>query len=696
MKGQLRTVRPDGFVRVAVAVPRVKVADPDFNLARTIELTEQAAEAGVSVLAFPEFGLSGYSNDDLFHQTVLVDQAREALEQLVRRTASTDPLIIVGLPLLTEGRLFNCAAMLHRGRVIGVVPKSYLPNYREFYEKRQFAAARDALRPSIHLFGQDVPFGADLLVEFGDVPGLCVHVEICEDVWVPLPPSTFAAMAGATVLVNLSASNITIGKDAYRRQLCESQSSKLLAAYMYTSAGHGESTTDLAWDGHALVYEKGELLAETRRFAGEEQLAIADIDIESLVHERLQMTSFTDCATDHHDTLRKFRTVRIDAGNTTTAHLLRRHISRFPFVPSESAALNERCEEAFRIQVEGLTTRLEATGLDRVVIGVSGGLDSTHALLVACRAMDRLQLPRKNILGYSMPGFATSRTTRSNALQLMDTLGVTANEIDIRPSAQQMLSDLQHPAATGADLYDITFENVQAGERTSHLFRLANMHQALVLGTGDLSELALGWCTFGVGDHMSHYNVNASVPKTLIAYLVRWVAAHEELGEAASHTLTAIADTTISPELVPGETADGEPTQSTEDIIGPYELHDFFLYRLLRYGERPSRILTLAHHSWSDPSTGTWPDLLPQSRRHSYDLTELAHWLRVFLQRFFANQFKRSTLPNGPKIGSGGSLSPRGDWRAPSDASARIWLAELDAYVAAMTETDGSGGADAL
>jgi NAD+ synthase (glutamine-hydrolysing) len=676
----------NGFARVAVAVPRMRVGEPVFNADKTVALAHQAADDGAVLVAFPELGLSGYSNEDLFGQSALLDASLTALGTVAAGTSDLACALVVGVPLVAEGRLFNCAAVVEGGRVLGVAPKSYLPNYREFYEPRQFAAARAALHPTLPLFGEEVPFGADLLFRFPHVPGLTVHVEICEDVWVPLPPSTFAAMAGATVLVNLSASNITIGKDAYREELCRSQSARLMASYLYTSAGYGESTTDLAWDGHALIYEHGDKLAETHRFANADDIAVADVDLELLAQERMRMGSYTDCATDHRDALRRFRAIEVGSEPPRRTGRLRRRIERFPFVPADSHELDDRCAEAFRIQVQGLAMRMESTGIENLVIGVSGGLDSTHALLVAVRAMDLLGLPRTNVFGYSLPGFATSRSTRANALALMDALGITAGEIDIRPSSQQMLADLGHPAATGEPVYDVTYENVQAGERTSHLFRLANHHRALVVGTGDLSELALGWATFGVGDHMSHYNVNASVPKTLIAFLIRWVAANEDLAPGASDTLLAIAETKISPELVPGEEGADEPSQSTEDTIGPYELHDFFLYHLTRFGFRPSKILALADEAWSDPAVGRWPSLIPEDRRNGYDLATIAGWLRVFLERFFANQFKRSTLPNGPKIGSGGSLSPRGDWRAPSDVSAAVWLAELDACLAELRD----------
>ncbi|MFV9506665.1 MAG: NAD(+) synthase [Oscillochloridaceae bacterium umkhey_bin13] len=672
-----------GFVRVAVAVPAVRVANPPFNLERTLALARQADQAGAALVLFPELGLSAYSNDDLFHQDALLEATLQALEQLVAHSASLRPLLLVGAPLRHEGRLFNCAVAICGGQILGVVPKSYLPNYREFYEKRQFAAAREALHDQITLFGAQVPFGPDLLFTADDLPELVVHAEICEDVWTPLPPSTMAALAGATVLCNLSASNITIGKADYRHALCAGQSGKTVAAYLYSAAGPGESTTDLAWDGHALIYENGELLAESERFADHEQLILADVDLERLLQDRMRLTSFSDTVADYRATLRQMRRVTFPFRPPSEPVPLQRPVARFPYVPDDPATRDTRCYEAYNIQVHGLIKRLAASGIKKIVIGVSGGLDSTQALIVAARAMDRLGLPRSNILAYTMPGFATSERTRTNAHALMETLGVTASELDIRPSARQMLSDIGHPFAQGQPVYDVTFENVQAGERTSHLFRLANFHDGLVLGTGDLSELALGWATYGVGDHMSHYNVNASVPKTLIQHLIRWVIRTEPLGPAVGPTLQSILDTAISPELVPAtDGADDEPAQSSEATIGPYPLQDFNLYYLTRYGFRPSKVAFLSYHAWADLHRGRWPEGLPADQRVAYDLATIKRWLAVFVWRFFqTSQFKRSAMPNGPKVGSGGSLSPRGDWRAPSDAEARIWLEELQANV---------------
>lgn len=671
-----------GLVRVAAAVPRVRVAEPHFNLERTLHLARRAEAAGAAVAVFPELGLSAYSAEDLFHQEALCAAVEEALATLLAESAALAPVLLVGAPLFAWNRLWNAAVAVHRGRVLGVVPKSYLPNYREFYEKRHFGAAREAGGDQIRVGGQDAPFGADLVFPCRDVPRLALHVEICEDLWVPVPPSTYGAMAGATVLCNLSASDPTIGKADYRRLLCAAHSARTVAGYIFAGAGSGESTTDVAWDGDALIYENGELLAAAARFRDDDQLVTADLDLDRLALDRAQMTSYGDCAADHRERVRAVRHVPFDLGVPRVAIALQRSIERFPYVPADPRTRAERCAEVYHIQVAGLRTRLRATGIDRLVLGISGGLDSAHALIVAARTMDALGLPRSRVLAYTMPGFATSAATLGTARRLMAALGVTANEIDIRPSAQQMLRDIGHPAASGEALYDTTYENVQAGERTSHLFRLANRHGALVLGTGDLSELALGWCTYGVGDHMSHYNVNGSVPKTLVQHLIRFVADTGELGPEAGEALRAVLGTVISPELVP--VAEGEPPQSSEAAIGPYELHDFFLYYTLRFGYRPSKIAYLARHAWGDADRGAWSDLLPPEARHAYTLGEIRHWLEVFLRRFFqTSQYKRSAVPNGPKVGSGGSLSPRGDWRAPSDASAAVWLAELEREVPA-------------
>jgi NAD+ synthase (glutamine-hydrolysing) len=671
------------FVRVAAAVPHVKVAEPGFNAERTIALAGRASESGAALVIFPELGLSAYAIDDLLHQHALLDAVSTQIAQIAASSTELQPLIVVGAPLRAEGGLFNTAVVIHRGHVLGVVPKSYLPEYREYYEKRQFRAARDVAGDHLELLGRRVPFGANLLFTCRDLQEFIVHVEICEDLWAPIPPSSYGALAGATVLANLSASNITVGKSEYRHDLCGSQSARMIAGYMYTAAGLGESTTDLAWDGQAMIYENGDLVAEADRFSDREALIFADIDLDRIVSDRASTSSFSDGIHDHLDGVRAMRQIEFELGPPTDTVPLRRAVARFPFVPTDPVSRNERCEEVYNIQVRGLQTRLLATGIERVVIGVSGGLDSTHALIVAARALDRLGLPRENVLGYTMPGFATSRVTLNNARALMEALGISAGEMDIRPSATQMLRDLGHPAAEGEREYDVTYENVQAGERTSHLFRLANYHRALVLGTGDLSELALGWSTYGVGDQMSHYNVNASVPKTLIRFLIRWAIETRQFSDEASEVLRSVLNTVISPELVPHDEPDSDkPGQDSESVVGPFELQDFFLYYILRFGYRPSKVAFLAHHAWHDRTLGSWPDLIPEERRHDYSLAEIKHWLGVFLERFFhTSQFKRSAIPNAPKVGSGGSLSPRGDWRAPSDSSAEVWLAELREHV---------------
>ncbi len=651
-----------GFARVAVATPALRVADPQFNLRGTLTLARAAAREKAILVVFPELGLSGYSCDDLFHQSALIGGTEQALRQLLAQTRALPLVLVVGLAVQVAGPLYNCAAVLCRGRLLGVVPKSYLPNYREFYEGRQFSAADSCPQTEVSLAGQRAPFGTDLLFRLRELPAFTLFGEICEDLWVPAPPSSFAALAGATVVANLSASNITIGKAQYRTQLAESQSARCLAAYLYSASGRGESTTDLAWDGHGLICENGALLAQSERFADSPRLTFADIDLDRLLADRMRQNTFAANARRHAAEVARFRgiefSLRVPAGRVP----LKRAIERFPYVPRDTETRGARCEEVYRIQVQGLAARMRASGTQRLVIGVSGGLDSTQALLVCARVMDHLGLPRKNILAYTMPGFATSARTRIQARSLMAALGVTGQEIDIRPSCMQMLKDIGHPFAQGRSLYDIAFENVQAGERTSHLFRLANRHGAMVVGTGDLSELALGWCTYGVGDHMSHYNVNSSVPKTLIKDLIGWVAAAGNFGKGASATLHRILATGISPELIP---ADGRSNaeQLSEATVGPYELQDFNLYYTLRFGYAPAKVAFLAWHAWHD----------------KYTLAQIKKWLGVFLLRFIQlSQYKRSALPNGPKVGSGGSLSPRGDWRAPSDARAAAWLADLE------------------
>jgi NAD+ synthase (glutamine-hydrolysing) len=644
-----------GFVRLAVATPLVRVGDPQYNVDSTFELMREAAREKALLAVFPELGLSAYSCEDLHHQQALIDGAEEALATVIARTRNLPIAALVGLPVAVDGLLYNCAALIARGRLVGVVPKTYLPNYREFYELRQFTPGDTAQRTEIELAGERAPFGSALLFRLAELPDFVLHVEICEDLWVPAPPSSFAALAGATVIANLSASNVVIGKEGYRRQLAGNQSARCLAAYLYSAAGLGESTTDLAWDGHAMIFENGTLVAESRRFADVAQLATADVDLDRLLADRMRQNTFGQSALRYATEVRRFRTIEFSLPIPGGRLPLERKIERFPYAPSDPTTRDARCEEVYRIQVQGLVTRMRATDTKKLVIGVSGGLDSTQALIVCARAMDELKLPRRNILAYTLPGFATTSRTRNQAWQLMRAIGATAEEIDIRPSCMQMLKDIGHSFAKGRKLYDITFENVQAGERTSHLFRLANKNEAMVVGTGDLSELALGWSTYGVGDQMSHYNVNASVPKTLIQYVIAWVAESKEFSADVQRALRRVLETDISPELIPGK-------QRTEDIIGPYELQDFNLYYTLRFGYSPAKVAFLAWSAWNE----------------KYRLPEIRKWLGVFLKRFFqTSQFKRSALPNAPKVGSGGSLSPRGDWRAPSDGNAAVWLRDL-------------------
>jgi NAD+ synthase (glutamine-hydrolysing) len=664
-----------GFVRVAAATPVVHTADPVANADEHIALIEQAGARGVDLIVFPELSLSGYAIDDLLMQGALLDEVERQIARVAEAADAAGLIAVAGAPLRNGDALYNCAVALGSGGVLGVVPKTYLPNYREYYEKRWFAPAASRSEDAIVLGGETVDFAPGLIFEAADRPGFVFAVEICEDFWAPQPPSTRAALAGARILLNLSASNIVIGKADERALLCASQSARTLSAYVFTASGWGESTTDLAWDGQAIIHELGACLASGERFSMESHLTVADVDVERIGLDRLRNGTFADCARLEGEPA---TVIPFEAGPGPSADLIR-PLDRFPFVPDDPARLDQDCYEAFNIQVQGLMRRMKATNGERLVIGVSGGLDSTQALLVACRAFDRLGLPRTGILGYTMPGFATSEGTKSNAWALMKALGVTGAEIDIRPTATTMLEAIGHPFASGEPVHDITFENVQAGLRTDYLFRLANQNGAFVLGTGDLSELALGWATYGVGDHMSHYNVNGGVAKTLIRHLIRWVADRELVGAEAAPVLRGILDTEISPELVPAR--DGQ-IQSTEATVGPYALNDFFLFYVTRFGLKPSKAAWLAHQAWKDASTGHWPAGTPDDEKVEYDLATIKGWLRKFLVRFFqTSQFKRSALPNGPKVVTGGSLSPRGDWRAPSDATARVWLDELDANV---------------
>ena len=679
-----------GFARVAAVTLPVHPARPFENAREIIDTARELDARGVAVGVYPELCVSGYAIDDLLLQDVLLDTVEKALGSIVEASADLLPLLIVGAPLRKDNALYNCAVAIHRGRVLAIIPKSHLPNYREFYEKRYFVTMppRACERIEVPWGGIEeftggpvwVPFG-QVLISADDVPGLTVGIEICEDMWVPVTPATELALAGATVLANLSASPITVGRGADRELMVRSVSARCSAAYIYTAASMGESSTDLAWDGETMIYEAGERLAIGERFQEGAHITIADVDLERLRTERKRQNSFTDNAQRYFagDERLSPQEVEITLDPPRTDLGLERAVNRFPFVPNDPTRLEQDCYEAYNIQVAGLVQRLRAIGNPKIVIGVSGGLDSTHALVVASRAMDLLGRPRTDILCYTLPGFATSERTKTNATLLCQYLGTSFQEIDIRPAATQMLADIGHPYGEGEATYDVTFENVQAGLRTDFLFRIANHRGGIVLGTGDLSELALGWCTFGVGDQMAHYGVNAGIPKTLIQHLIRWVVAEKLFDDAVGRTLLSILDTEISPELVPAEA--GGAIQSTQAKIGPYALQDFTLWHVLRRGSRPSRIAFLAHRAWLDADSGDWPEGLPSTEKVAYDLPEIRRWLELFHRRFFSNQFKRSTLPNGPKVVAGGSLSPRGDWRMPSDAAAMAWLDELERNV---------------
>ncbi len=664
-----------GFVRVATATPCHRTADVAFNTRGILSEAQKGHDQNVDLIVYPELCVSSYAIDDLHLQNAMLDASEAAIGEIVAASADLTPVLVIGAPLRRNAKLYNCAIVIARGELLGVIPKSYLPNYREFYEKRHFAHGRNCQDLWIGVNGEEVPFGTDLVFSASNLPGFTFGVEICEDFWAPNPPGTLAALAGALILCNLSASPITIGRADDRHLHCRSSSSRSICAYVYSASGHGESTTDLAWDGQGVIYETGGLLAESTRFDLDPELCVVDIDTDKIAGERMRNQTFADAAEAHDRPEDTFRRIVFDHAVEGDIGLTR-PVRRFPFVPNNQKTLNEDCYEAFNIQVDALMRRITATHAKSLIIGISGGLDSTHALIVASKACDRLGMPRTAIRGYTMPGFGTSDDTKSNAWQLMEAFGITAEEIDIKPAASRMLEDMGHPFAKGEPVYDVTFENVQAGLRTDYLFRLAGQHSGFVVGTGDLSELALGWCTYGVGDHMSHYGVNSGVPKTLIRYLIRWTVETEQFSAVCGKILMAVYDTVISPELVPaGE--DGA-IQNTEEQVGPYELNDFFLHHTIRYGQRPGKIAFLAWHAWRDAAAGEWPAGFPEARKNQYDLGAVAGWLELFLKRFFGfSQFKRSAMPNGPKVSSQGALSPRGDWRAPSDASADVWVAQL-------------------
>lgn len=631
-----------GFIKVAAGIPSVRVADCRHNVEQIVQLVHTACDGGVQIVVFPELCLTAYSCGDLFHNTLLLDAAESALQQLLDRTRSLNIITIVGLPVRHHNSLFNCAVVVHQGRILGIVPKTFLPNYNEFYEKRWFASGADANTPSIELCGQTVPFGIQLLFEAGDVT---FAIELCEDLWTPIPPSSRQALAGAHVIFNLSASDEVIGKHAYLRNLVMQQSARCIAGYVYASAGFGESSTDLVFAGNAFVAESGAMLTESTRFCRQPQLLTSDIDIEYLRHERQKNSTFMLGATCDY--------TRIPCALPTTEAPLSRTFNPHPFIPPHHTMV-DTCEEIFEMQATALAARLQATGIKSLVLGISGGLDSTLALLVCIRTCDKLGLPRHNIVGITMPGFGTTDRTYRNATELVQNVGATLREISIKAACTQHFADIGHDSAT----HDATYENTQARERTQILMDVANQCGGLVVGTGDLSELALGWATYN-GDHMSMYAVNASIPKTLVRYLVQY-AADCDFAAAARENLRDIVDTPVSPELLPAD-SDGNIAQKTEDLVGPYELHDFFIYHMLRHGFAPDKLFMLAQNAFAD----------------RYEPAVIKHWLKTFVRRFFSQQFKRSCMPDGPKIGSV-NLSPRGDWRMPSDASAAIWLAQIE------------------
>lgn len=637
-----------GFVKVAAAVPQLKVADCVFNGENIIKLIKQASDTGIQFIVFPELSITAYTCADLFQQQALLHAALLQLEHILESTRDTNTVAIIGMPLNLDSQLFNCGVAIQSGRILGVVPKTYIPGYSEFYEERWFASGSNALSDTISLCGQVVPFGTDILFEDSTDSRICFGIEICEDLWVPVPPSSYQAIAGASLLFNLSASNEVIGKYEYRRDLVRQQSGRCIAAYVFASAGIHESTTDVVFGGHAMVAEYGGILRESERFGSENQLIYVDIDVEKLMNDRFKNTSFME-----YREPKKFRKVQFGLRQLKTDNLAR-YIDPHPFVPSDINARDKRCREIFSIQTSGLAKRLRHTGMKHAVLGISGGLDSTLALLVTTKTFDILGIPRSNIHAITMPGFGTTNATYDNAIQLMKSMEVTIKEIDIKAACLQHFKDIGHDPG----VHDLTYENTQARERMQIPMDIANKINGLVVGTGDLSELALGWCTYN-GDHMSMYGVNSSIPKTLVKYLIQW-AADNVVDERTKDVLGRILDTPISPELLPPD-ENGEIKQKTEDIIGPYELHDFFLYHMLRYGAPPKKILFLAEHAFKD----------------KYTHEVIIKWLKIFLKRFFNQQFKRSCLPDGPKVGTI-SLSPRGDWRMPSDASAEVWMKQLE------------------
>lgn len=640
-----------GFVKVAAATPRLKVADCFFNTSEILDTINNAEKAGVKAIVFPETCITGYTANDLFHQRLLINGVTESLERIKCALSESDIIAIIGAPLEITNKLYNVGIVIHRGGILGIVPKTFLPNYNEFYDKRWFSSARELTQSTVELYGQTVPVGTDLIFKTKD---FSFAIEICEDLWTPIPPSSIHALYGAEVIFNLSASNETIGKNEYRRSLVSQQSARCIAGYVYAAAGNGESTTDLVFSGSSIIAENGSILTSGERFSFDSQLCIADIDTDRIKYDRLKNKSFTASEYKQFDGM-NYRTVDIDTINSdnTSHYKLNRFVNPTPFIPS-AEHFDTRCSEIFAIQVGGLAKRLLHTNIKTTVIGVSGGLDSTLALLVMVKAFDKLNIPRENIYGITMPGFGTTDRTYNNAIQLMKSLGVSIREISIKDAVIQHFKDIDHDE----NIHDVTYENSQARERTQILMDYANKVNGLVIGTGDLSELALGWCTYN-GDHMSMYAVNTSIPKTLVKTLVRWIA-ESQMDAEARVILQDVLETPVSPELLPAG-KNGEILQITEDTVGPYILHDFFLYNMLRFGYEPRKIYFLAKHAFNG----------------EYDAPVILKWLRTFYWRFFTQQFKRNCIPDGPKVGSI-NLSPRGDWRMVSDASVALWTQQLD------------------
>lgn len=636
-----------GFVRVGASAPEMKVADTEFNSIKIIEVIKEATDKDIQIIVFPELSITGYTCADLFHQDVLLDGAISGLKTILDETSKLDIIAIIGMPLSLDNQLYNTAVVINKGNILGIVPKTYIPNYSEFYEKRWFASSLSAISNEVTLFKQTIPFGTNLLFQDEDNKDICFGIEVCEDLWTLYPPSTNHALNGATILFNLSASNELIGKYEYRRNLVKNQSSKCLASYIYTSSGINESSTDVVFSGHAMISENGSILEESKRFSFDSELIYTDIDIKKTMMLRYKDISYMGVIKEHDYRFIKFNLKDIDTD-------LKRDYERFPFVPNNDQKRDERCKEIFNIQSSALAKRLKHTGIKTCVVGISGGLDSTLAFLVIVEAFEKLGLDKKGIIGITMPGFGTTNKTYHNSLELIKKFGASLREIDIKEACLQHFRDIKHDPHS----YDVTYENTQARERTQILMDIANKENGLVIGTGDLSELALGWCTYN-GDHMSMYAVNSSIPKTLVKYLVKWVADNETT-QKDREVLYDIVGTVISPELLPPD-EEGNIKQSTEDTVGPYELHDFFLYHFLRYGATPSKILFIAFKTFDG----------------IYSKEEIKKWLTFFIKRFFMQQFKRSCLPDGPKVGTV-SLSPRGDLRMPSDAVCNAWLKEIN------------------